>query len=82
MQKFGNLKFSVMAQKSLLVLVPEEWYDWPAVVAQLVERSFPNPEFRGSNPLIGKPFIAYLLKRRKRNKKRPGRAHLKKERYE
>ena len=28
--------------------------DWAMVVAQLVERSLPFPEVRGSNPVIGK----------------------------
>ena len=27
---------------------------WAVVVAQLVERSLPTPEIRGSNPVIGK----------------------------
>ena len=39
------------------------------VVAQLVERSLPIPEVRGSNPVIGKKYIEHLLsavlKRRK-----------------
>ena len=44
------------------------------VVAQLVERSIPKPEVRGSNPVIGKKIILYIehlltvncvLKRRK-----------------
>ena len=47
--------------------------DREVVVAQLVERSFPIPEVRGSNPVIGKNlfFIEHLftvncvLKRRK-----------------
>ena len=30
------------------------------VVAQLVERSLPTPELRGSNPVIGKIYIAHL----------------------
>ena len=43
---------------------------WAAVVAQLVERSLPIPEVRGSNPVIGKKFIlnillSTVLKRRK-----------------
>ena len=31
------------------------------VVAQLVERSLPIPEVRGSNPIIGKNYIEDLL---------------------
>ena len=31
------------------------------VVAQLVERSLPIPEVRGSNPVIGKNYIGHLL---------------------
>ena len=30
------------------------------VVAQLVERSLPTPEVRGSNPVIGKTFISNI----------------------
>ena len=31
------------------------------VVAQLVERSLPNPKVRGSNPVIGKNLPIFLL---------------------
>ena len=31
------------------------------VVAQLVERSLPKPEVRGSNPIIGKIYMYYQL---------------------
>ena len=31
------------------------------VVAQLVERSLPIPEVRGSNPVIGKKIIGHLF---------------------
>ena len=31
------------------------------VVAQLVERSLPTPEVRGSNPVIGKIYIEHCL---------------------
>ena len=31
------------------------------VVAQLVERSLPIPEVRGSNPVIGKNYIEHLF---------------------
>ena len=56
------------------------------VVAQLVERSLPIPEVRGSNPVIGKNYLYIehlftvncVLKRRKIKKKRPGMAHFKK----
>ena len=34
---------------------------WAGVVAQLVERSRPIPEVRGSNPAIGKIYIEYLF---------------------
>ena len=34
---------------------------WAVVVAQLVERSLPTPEVCCSNPVIGKPYITYLL---------------------
>ena len=34
---------------------------WAVVVAQLVERSLPIPEVRGSNPVIGKKYIEHLL---------------------
>ena len=51
------------------------------VVAQLVERSHPTPEVRGSNPVIGKFYQTYILstvlKRRKLKKQRPGMAHSK-----
>ena len=49
------------------------------VKAQLVERSLPIPEVRGSNPVIGKT-IYYLytvngIEKTKIKKKRPGMAH-------
>ena len=31
--------------------------NWEVVVAQLVERSLPIPEVRGSNPVIGKKLL-------------------------
>ena len=34
---------------------------WAVVVVQLVERSLPTPEVRGSNPVIGKIYIEQLL---------------------
>ena len=34
---------------------------WAADVAQLVERSLHTPEVRGSNPVIGKIYIAHCL---------------------
>ena len=50
---------------------------WAVVVAQLVKRSLPTPEVRGSNPVIGKKFyrtfvyrLSIVLKDEKR-KKRP-----------
>ena len=50
------------------------------VVAQLVEQSILTPEVRGSNPIIGKIYIAHLLtlnciEKTKVKKKRPGMAH-------
>ena len=43
---------------------------WAVVVAQLVERSLPIPEVRGSNPVIGKNLnltflLSTVLKRQK-----------------
>ena len=35
--------------------------NWAAVVAQLVKRSVPIPEVRGSNPVIGKIYIEHLF---------------------
>ena len=54
-------------------------------MAQLVERSLPTPEVRGSNPDIGKRFyrifvycfLSTVMKRRKIKKNRPGMAILK-----
>ena len=65
-------------------LVEEQYLNRAVVVAQLVERSLPTPEARGSNPFIGKIYIEHLftcllstvLKTMNRNKKRPGMAHL------
>ena len=53
---------------------------WAVVVAQLVERSLPIPEVRGSNPIIGKKnyiehFTINCIEKTKRKKKRPGKAH-------
>ena len=52
------------------------------VVAQLVERSLPIPEVRGSNPVIGKnlyrTFTVNCIEKTKIKKKRPGMAHFKK----
>ena len=52
------------------------------VVAQLVERSLPIPEVRGSNPVIGKIYIEHLFtvnsfEKTKIKKKSPGIAHFK-----
>ena len=45
-------------------------------MAQLVERSLPTPNVRGSNPVIGKidieHFLSTVLKRRKEKKKEAG----------
>ena len=52
---------------------------WAVVVAQLVERSLPIPEVRGSNPVIGKnlyrTFTVNCIEKTKIKKKRPGMAH-------
>ena len=49
------------------------------VVAQLVERSLPIPEVRGSNPVIGKniqlTFTVNSIEKTKINKKWPRMAH-------
>ena len=45
---------------------------WAVVVAQLVERSLPIPEVRGSNPVI-EYLLSTVLKDEK--KKRPGMGH-------
>ena len=55
-------------------------------MAQLVERSLPIPEVRGSNPVIGKILYLYwtfvycqlCFEKTKKKKKRPGVVHLKK----
>ena len=50
---------------------------WAVVVAQLVERSLPTPDVRGSNPDIGKVLSTNCtLEKTKIKKKRPGMAHL------
>ena len=52
------------------------------VVAQLVKRSLPIPEIRGSNPDIGKILSTYCtIEKKKIKKKRPGMAHLKKSKF-
>ena len=54
------------------------------VVAQLVERSLPTSEIRGSNPDIGKIFYSRIstncnkIEKTKIKEKRPGIAHLNK----
>ena len=35
--------------------------NWEVVVAQLVERSLPIPEVRGSNPVIGKKLLTIIV---------------------
>ena len=42
---------------------------WEVVVAQLVERSLPTPEVRGSNPVIGKIYMYW----KDENKEKSGR---------
>ena len=57
----------------------KEGEDWEVVVVQLVERSLPTPEVRGSNPVIGKICMYYQLYWKDENKeKRPGMAQFKK----
>ena len=34
---------------------------WAVGVGQLVERSLPTPEIRGSNPVIGKIYVYYQM---------------------
>ena len=55
---------------------------WAVVVAQLVQRSLPILEVRGSIPVIGKnlywTFSVNCIEKTKIKKKRPGMAHLKK----
>ena len=48
--------------------------NWAVVVAQLVERSPPTPEIRGSNPVIGKLLsniclLSTVLKRQNKEKR-------------
>ena len=50
---------------------------WAMVVAQLVKRSLPTSEIRGSNPVIGKIlstklFTNCIIEKTKIKKKRPG----------
>ena len=67
-----------------ILLSPTNWMKGSGCVAQLVERSFPIPEVRGSNPAIGKNlFIMNITfvycqmcnEKTKIKKKRPGMAH-------
>ena len=37
--------------------IDKQYQAWEVVVAQLVERSLPIPEVRGSNPVIGKNLL-------------------------
>ena len=53
------------------------------VVAQLVERSIPTPEIRGSNTVIGKFYMCFMstvLKRRKYIKEAVNRPFIKRNR--
>ena len=44
----------------LIIFAPtNNFHWWAVVVAQLVERSLPIPEIRGSNPVIGKNLFIY-----------------------
>ena len=42
-------------------VITKDFAVWAVVVAQLVKRSLPIPEIRGSNPVIGKKYIEHLL---------------------
>ena len=50
---------TVMTKYALRTLVNTYLGQW--LLAQLVKRSLPTPEVRGSNPLIGKVYIERLL---------------------
>ena len=53
---------------------------WAVVVAQLVDRLLPSPEVHGLNLVIGKILSTNsIIEKTKINKKRPGKAHLKKD---
>ena len=43
---------------------------WEVVVAQLVERSLPTPEVRGSNPVISKIYMYHQLYWKDENKEK------------
>ena len=54
----------------LILTNTNKQHEWAVVVAQLVERSLPEPEINGSNPVIGnfiyyKLYLKTVLKRRK-----------------
>ena len=57
------------------------YFDMGTGVADLVERLLPTLEVRGSNPVIGKLYITYVLsnalKQMEMKKKRPRIAHFK-----
>ena len=55
----------------------KELLKWEVIVAQLVKRSLPTPEIRGSNPDIGEILSTNCtLQKTKIKKKRQGMAHL------
>ena len=41
--------------------INKQWLGWAVVVDQLVERSLPTQEVRGSNPVIEKLYLYYLF---------------------
>ena len=49
----NDSKIAKSAQMTLECLI-KKYQAWAVVVAQLVERSLPIPEIRGSNPVISK----------------------------
>ena len=52
-QMINDSKIAKSAQMTLECLI-KKYQAWAVVVAQLVERSLPIPEIRGTNPVIGK----------------------------
>ena len=67
-------------QRMFFILSKQESVSWAVVVAQLVERSLPTPEVRGSIPIGDINIDQYStncnLEKTKIKKKRPGMAHL------
>ena len=53
-RQFFSLKMMDHIEHYYLHSNKQKMMSWAVVVAQLVERSLPIPEVRGSNPVIGK----------------------------